>query len=57
MKDAIERLRIPKPAGIVAARDTFAIRGLVILLCVFGVFGAKGDVGPRFVRAPKSSAY
>lgn len=51
MKDAIERLRIPKPAGIVAARDTFAIRGLVILLCVFGVFGAKGDVGPRFVRA------
>ena len=51
MKSIIERLRIPKPVGIVAERDTFALRGLVGLVCVFGVLGAKGDVGPRFVRA------
>ncbi|MDG2243256.1 MAG: TIGR02302 family protein [Rhodospirillaceae bacterium] len=47
----IERLRTPRPGAVVAAIDQFAIRGLVVLLCVVGILGAQGDIGPRFVRA------
>lgn len=47
----IERLHAPRPGAVVAAIDQFAIRGLVVLLCVVGLLGAQGDIGPRFVRA------
>lgn len=51
MKGLIEQLRSPRPSGIVAAKDRYAIRGLVILLCGIGILGARDDIGPRFVRA------
>ncbi|MBT4740824.1 MAG: TIGR02302 family protein [Rhodospirillaceae bacterium] len=47
----IERLRTPRPGAVVASLDQFAIRGLIVLLCVVGTLGAQGDIGPRFVRA------
>lgn len=47
----IERLKTPRPGAVVASLDQFAIRGLIVLLCVVGVLGAQGDIGPRFVRA------
>ncbi|NKB46094.1 MAG: TIGR02302 family protein [Alphaproteobacteria bacterium] len=47
----IERLSSPRPGAVVAAMDQFAIRGLVLLLCVIGTLGAQGDIGPRFIRA------
>jgi uncharacterized protein (TIGR02302 family) len=51
MRDLIEKLRSPLPAAVVAARDPYAVRGLLVLLCTFGLFSAQGDIAPRFVRA------
>ncbi|MDG2320224.1 MAG: DUF4175 family protein [Rhodospirillaceae bacterium] len=51
MQHLIAQLTPPWPAAIVAARDPYAIRSLLVLLCLAGVIGAQGDIGPRFVRA------
>lgn len=51
MQRLIERLKAPWPGAVVPARDPYAVRGLIVLLCGIGVMGAWGDVGPRFVRA------
>ena len=51
MRRLIENLIPPWPAAIVPSRDPYALRGLIALLCLVGVIGAWGDIGPRFVRA------
>ena len=51
MRRLIEHLAPPWPAAIVPARDPYAFRSVIALLCFIGVIGAWGDIGPRFVRA------
>jgi len=51
MRGLIEKLKSPWPAAVIAARDPYALRGLIILLCVFGGLSAQGDITARLVRA------
>ncbi len=51
MRGLIEKLRSPWPAAVIAAKDPYALRGLIILLCVFGGLSAQGDIAARLVRA------
>lgn len=51
MRSLIEKLKAPWPTALIAQRDQFAIRGVLLLLIFVGVLGAQGDIAPRFVRA------
>ncbi|MFL2770058.1 MAG: DUF4175 domain-containing protein [Rhodospirillaceae bacterium] len=50
MQKLIRRLRPPWPTAVIAESDPYAIRSILILLCLAGFFAAWGDIGPRFVR-------
>jgi uncharacterized protein (TIGR02302 family) len=55
LREQLGRLRIGIPAGGLAKRDPFALRGIVMLLLVLGLVVGWGDSGDRFARALQPS--
>lgn len=51
MRHMIEALKAPWPTSVIAKRDQYALRSVVLVLFAIGLIGAQGDVGPRFARA------
>ena len=51
MRHLIEQLKAPFPRSGVALRDHYALRSIVVILCVIGAISARDDLAPRFVRA------
>lgn len=51
MRKLIETLKAPWPKPVIARRDPYALRGLVLVLVALGVLTAQDDIGPRFARA------
>jgi len=51
LRDQLGRLRLGLPAGGLARRDPFALRGVVVLLLVLGLVVGGGEGGDRLARA------
>ncbi|MEQ8733611.1 MAG: TIGR02302 family protein [Rhodospirillaceae bacterium] len=51
MRPLIERLKAPFPRSVFALRDHYALRSIVVILCVVGAISARDDIAPRFIRA------
>jgi len=49
-KDDLDRLRNAPPAPVVASRDRFAARAVVVLVLCIALVGAWGSVGSRLMR-------
>ena len=55
LREQLGRLRLGLPAGSLARRDPFALRGVVILLLVVGLVASWGEGGERLARALQPS--
>jgi uncharacterized protein (TIGR02302 family) len=51
LRERLGRLRLGYPASGLAARDPYALRGIVLLLLVLSLAAGWGEIGPRFTRA------